>query len=134
MAWPAGPPALRPGRSAGATPRALDLAHGRAWQALGVALAGHGFLDRIRVFFAEVADLLLPDYPNLAGLLRTPTPAGPPILVSAFCYFFRREVETDDELARGLLFDGLRQLSASQARAFGEVGRALATLGDQFDA
>jgi tRNA A-37 threonylcarbamoyl transferase component Bud32 len=198
-----------------ALPRALEIAHGRAWQALAVSLAGDGVLDRIRVFFAsgddrgvreqvqaflqgtaasldrtpadfrrtclaelqqarragvlsagslppqemareaaafqrhadaaalvegarqavaEIADALLPDYPNLAHLLRTPTPAGPPLLVAAFCYFFRREVEADEELAHGLFFDGLRQLSASQARAFGEVGKALATLGEHFDA
>ena len=194
---------------------ALENAHNRAWQALGVALAGDGLLDRIKVFFASgddkgvrdqvqlflksnaasfagtpadfrqacleelkrlrksgllsmqgaspediarqaagfrrhtepqglieesrravagVADALAGAYPNLSRLLRTPTPAGPPLLAAAFCYFFRREVETDDELARGLFFDGLRQLSASQATAFGEVGKALAALGGQFDA
>ncbi len=196
-------------------PKALDQAHNRAWQALGVALAGDGFLDRVKVFFASgddkgvreqvqvflksnavsfdgtpdafrqacldelkrlrksgllsasggsaaeiarqaagfkrhadpqglieesrravagVADALAGAYPNLSRLLRTPTPAGPPLLAAAFCYFFRREVETDDELAHGLFFDGLRQLSASQAKAFGEVGKALAALGGQFDA
>ncbi len=196
-------------------PKALDQAHNRAWQALGVALAGDGLLDRVKVFFASgddkgvreqvqpfltgnavsfegtpadfrrdcldelkrlrksgllstqggsaaeiarqaagfrrhadpqglieesrravagVADALAEGYPNLARLLRTPTPAGPPLLAAAFCYFFRREVETDDELAHGLFFDGLRQLSASQGRAFGEVGKALAALGGQFDA
>ena len=83
---------------------------------------------------AGVADALAEGYPNLARLLRTPTPAGPPLLAAAFCYFFRREVETDDELAHGLFFDGLRQLSASQAKAFGEVGKALTALGGQFDA
>jgi hypothetical protein len=81
-----------------------------------------------------VADALAENYPNLARLLRTPTPAGPPLLAAAFCYFFRREVETNDELAHDLFFDGLRQLSASQAQAFGEVGQALASLGGQFDA
>ena len=83
---------------------------------------------------AGVADILAPDYPNLAKLLRAPTPAGPPLLAAAFCYFFRREVETNDELAHGLFFDGLRQLTASQAKAFGEVGKAMAALGGQFDA
>src|SRR5207248_6984909 len=58
---------------------------------------------------------------------------GPPLLAAAFCYFFRREVETDDELAHGLFFDGLRQLTAAQAKAFAEVTKALATLGDHFD-
>ena len=196
-------------------PKALDQAHHRAWQALGVALAGDGLLDRVKVFFASgddkgvreqvqlfldgnavsfdgtpadfrqdcldelkrlrksgrlstpegahaaiarqaagfqrhadpqglveearravngVADALAENYPNLTRLLRTPTPVGPPLLAAAFCYFFRREVETNDELAHGLFFDGLRQLSASQAKAFGEVGKALASLGGQFDA
>ena len=196
-------------------PKALEQAHDRTWQALGVALAGDGLLDRVKVFFASgddkgvreqvqlflqsnavsfdgapdqfrrdcldelkrlrksgllsvqggssaeiarqaagfrrhadpqglieearravagVADTLAEGYPNLSRLLRTPTPTGPPLLAAAFCYFFRREVETDDELAHGLFFDGLRQLSASQAKAFGEVGKALAALGGQFDA
>jgi F-box protein 11 len=195
-------------------PRALQRAHDRAWQALGVALAGDGLLDRVRVFFSSaddrgvreqvnaflqgtaasfegtaselrqacleelralrksgrlreeglpsaeiaekassfqrhadaqglaaeaqravdgVADRLGDDYPNLARLLRTPTPGGPSILASAFAYFFRREVETDEELAHGLFFDGLRQLSSSQARAFVEVNKALTSLGDHFD-
>jgi hypothetical protein len=81
-----------------------------------------------------VADALAETYPNLARLLRTPTPAGAPLLAAAFCYFFRREVETNDELAHGLFFDGLRQLPASEAKAFGEVGKALEWLGGQFDA
>ncbi len=185
-------------------PKALDQAHNRAWQALGVALAGDGLLDRVKVFFASgddkgvreqvqlflksnavsfdgapadfrrdcldelkrlrksgmlsttggssadiarqaasfkrhadpqglveesrravagVADALAEGYPNLSRLLRAPTPAGPPLLAAAFCYFFRREVETDDSSAHGLFFDGLRQLSASQARAFAAGGR-----------
>jgi hypothetical protein len=33
-------------------PRALERALDRAWQSLGVALAGDGLLDRIRLFFA----------------------------------------------------------------------------------
>ena len=93
-----------------------------------------GLIEESRRAVAGVADALADGYPNLARLLRAPTPAGPPLLAAAFCYFFRREVETDDELAHGLFFDGLRQLSASQARAFGEVGKALAALGGQFDA
>ncbi len=185
-------------------PKALENAHNRAWQALGVALAGDGLLDRVKVFFASgddkgvreqvqlflksnavsfdwtpiefrqacldelkrlrksgllstqggssteiarqaagfkrhtdpqglieearravagVADALAGAYPNLSRLLRTPTPAGPPLLAAAFCYFFRREVETDDELAHGLFFDGLGQLSASQAQAFRRGGQ-----------
>src|ERR1019366_10608514 len=36
-------------------------------------------------------------------------------------------------VAHGLVFDGLRQLSAAQDRAFGEVNKALISLGDQFE-
>lgn len=193
--------------------RALGRAQERSWQALGIALAGDGFVEQVKVLFAtgddrgireqvaaflqgnplplgstpashrqtclaelkrlrgsglladldpteiarrtgglqrhtdlaglvqgaeqavsELAEQLAGSYPNLAGFLRMPTPGGPPLLVSAFAYFFRREVETDDELAHGLFFDGLRQLASSQARGFGEVNKALASLGDRFDA
>lgn len=195
-------------------PRALARANDRAWQALGVALAGDGFVDQVQRFFAsgddkgireqvsrflagnplcseeeptfrrtclgelkqlrkrkqlsvepldpqaiarqaaafqrhaeptgmvqeavramtQVSDSIREWAPNLAKLLRQPTPAGPPLLAAAFCYFFRREVETDDALAHGLFFDGLRQLSASQAKAFGAVRQALDGLGTNFDA
>ncbi len=37
-------------------PKALERAHDRTWQALAVALAGDGFLDRIKVFFASGDD------------------------------------------------------------------------------
>jgi hypothetical protein len=178
-------------------PRALSRADNRAWQALGLVLAGDGLLDRVKGCFASgddkgvreqvqaflrtnaasldhtpdtfrqaclhdlkrlrksgvlstegfnaaevahdaagltratdtggliedaqtavshVADVLAPDYPNLATLLRTPTPSGPPLLAAAFAFFFRREVEEDDGLAHGLFFDGLRHLSAAQAK------------------
>ena len=83
-----------------------------------------GLIEKARWAVDSVADALAECYPNLARLLRTPTPAGPPLLAAAFCYCFRREVETEDELAHGLFFDGLRQLLASQAKAFGEVGKA----------
>jgi hypothetical protein len=196
-------------------PAALGRAHDRAWRALGVALAGDGFLDRVKVLFAsgddkgiraqvhlflegqgvsfrgtpaefrqaclddlqrlrrsgslsvsylsspevaqqaahfqrytdpesliegarravdQVAEAIRENHPNLAKLLRTPTPSGPPLLASAFCYFFRREVETNGELAHGLFFENLQQLSASQTLAFDQIDQALATLGERFDA
>src|SRR6266536_1121164 len=37
-------------------PRALAKANDRAWQALGIALAGNGFLDQIKLFFASGDD------------------------------------------------------------------------------
>jgi formylglycine-generating enzyme required for sulfatase activity/tRNA A-37 threonylcarbamoyl transferase component Bud32 len=192
-------------------PAALVQANDRAWQAVSVALAGDGFLDQIKLFFAsaddkgireqvrrflqdksigyggtpadfrkkcltelnlaknarlltlspndvvdraanfqryadptgmvdgaeqvigQIADDFASSYPNLAKLLRQRPSGGPPLLVSAFSFFFRRAVETNGELARGLFFDGLRQMSAAQDKAFDEVGQALNSLGSQFD-
>src|SRR4051812_35421600 len=37
-------------------PRALARANDRAWQALAIALAGNGFLDQLKVFFASGDD------------------------------------------------------------------------------
>ena len=194
-------------------PKALARANDRSWQAVSIALAGDGFLDKIKVFFAsaddkgireqvrlflqdknigfegtsadfrkqclaelkeakktglltaknlandiprqaaafqryadpkgmmdgaeqvmgQIADDLASDYRNLAKLLRKRPAIGPPLLVAAYAFFFRREVETNRELARGLFFDGLRKLSASQEKAFAEVNKALTSLGDQFE-
>ncbi|MHB1423099.1 MAG: bifunctional serine/threonine-protein kinase/formylglycine-generating enzyme family protein [Gemmataceae bacterium] len=90
-------------------------------------------VDGAEQVMQQIADALTSAYPNLAKLLRQRPHGGPPLLVAAFVYFFRREVETNDELAHGLFFDGLRQLSASQAKAFGEVNKALISMGDQFE-
>jgi hypothetical protein len=106
-----------------------------------------GLAEEARMAVKNVADALAKGYPNLSRLIRRPTPSGPPLLAVAFCYFFRREIETDAELARGLLYDGqrqvfasqqemlasLEQLSAAQAGAFEEVHRALDTLGGQLE-
>jgi len=91
-----------------------------------------GMLDGAEQAVRQIADDLPAEYGNLAKLLRQPPAGGPPLLASAFAYFFSLEVQTDDELANALSFDGLRQLSASQAKAFGEVNKALTSLGDQF--
>jgi formylglycine-generating enzyme required for sulfatase activity/tRNA A-37 threonylcarbamoyl transferase component Bud32 len=195
-------------------PKALTRANDRAWQALSIALAGDGFLDQIKVFFAsgddkgvreqvrlflqdktiafegtsadfrkkclielktaqqvglltahnissndvarqtaqfqryadpkkmadgaehvmgQIADELAAEFPNLGTLVRQRPAGGPPLVVLAFAYFFRREVETNDELAHGLFFDALRQLSAAQDKSFAEISKALTSLGDQFD-
>jgi len=196
-----------------ALPLALERANDAAWQALAVALAGDGLLDRFKRLFAEgdarglrervkgflgrhaaafdqtpaafrrdclaeleqarragllsvkgftadeagrnldfpyygdpkglmdaavraverVSDALAPSCPHLARLLRQPTPGGPPLLVSAFAFFFRREIETDDELARGLTFESLRRLTEGQNEGFAELGEALQGLGERFD-
>ena len=81
----------------------------------------------------QIAEDLSIEFPNLGKLMGQTPEGSPPLLVSAFAYFFRREVETNDELSNGLVFDGLRQLSASQAKGFGEVSKALNSMGDDFE-
>src|ERR1022692_4915391 len=90
-------------------------------------------VDGAEQVMRQIADELAVEYPNLGKLLRQCPSGGPPLLVSEFAYFFRRQVETNDELAHGLFFDGLRKLSASHAKAFGEVNKALISLGDEFE-
>jgi hypothetical protein len=92
-----------------------------------------GMVDGAEKVVEQIADELASAYPNLAKLMRQRPIEGPPLLVSAYAYFFRREVETNAELAQGLFFDTLRRLSASQEKAFGEVNKALISLGDQFE-
>ncbi len=81
----------------------------------------------------RLADGLAAECPRRARLLRPPTPGGPPLIVSAFAFFFRREIETNDELARGLTFESLRRLTEGQNEGFAAVNDALTDLGDRFD-
>jgi formylglycine-generating enzyme required for sulfatase activity len=196
-----------------ALPKALERANDHAWQALAVALAGDGFLDRAKRFFTggdakglrervgaflgrhaaffdqtpetfrrtclaelekarragllsargmtateagarldfpyygdpkglmdaavgtveRLSDDLAPSCPHLARLLRQPTPNGPSLIVSAFAFFFRREIETNAELSSGLTFESLRRLTEGQAEGFAAVGETLTELGGRFD-
>jgi formylglycine-generating enzyme required for sulfatase activity len=81
----------------------------------------------------KLADGLVPSSPHLARLLRQPTPAAPPLLLSAFAFFFRREIETDDQLSRGLTFESLQRLTDGQAEGFAALGETLEGLGGRFD-
>ena len=92
-----------------------------------------GMIDGAWKVVAQIADDLAGQCPNLAQLLRHQIPGGPPLLVAAFAYFFRRELEKDHAPAQGLVFDSLWHLSASQDKAFAAVNTALATLDDKFD-
>src|ERR1019366_832637 len=98
---------------------------------------------------AHIAQTLhkMGNYPNLVRLMRRSEKGGAPLLVVAFSYFFRLEVERDQELANGLFFDGLKQLSASQeialaglkqlsasqATAFAQVGAVLNDIGSRLN-
>ncbi len=80
-----------------------------------------------------VADALAAEHPRLAHLLRDQA-GDPPLLAAAFAYFFRREVESNEDLSGELMCDSLRRLSAPLAGALGGLGQALARLGSRFDA
>ncbi len=81
---------------------------------------------------ALVADALAADQPRLARLLRAQA-GDPPLLAAAFAYFFRREVESNEDLSGELMCDGLRRLSAPLAGPLAGLGQALARLGSRFD-
>jgi formylglycine-generating enzyme required for sulfatase activity len=81
----------------------------------------------------QVAAALAASHPRLARLLGEKV-AGPPLLVSIFAYFLRREIESNEDLSNELLCDGLRHLSAPQVRALAGLAQALARLGSRFDA
>ena len=91
---------------------------------------------------ADTAAALKAEAPHLAQLLTAAPPDGVPLLAAAFAFFFRREVETNAELAHGLSFDMLRRLSDRQEGGFAQLevslgahaGRVLDRLDGLFDA
>ncbi len=81
----------------------------------------------------EEADALRADAPHLADLLTTVPADGAPLLASAFAFFFRREVETNPELAAGLTFDYLRQISLKQEQGLELLNLRTEGILDQID-
>ncbi|HEY8505132.1 MAG TPA: protein kinase, partial [Gemmataceae bacterium] len=82
---------------------------------------------------ACLTDELAPRCRHLADLIGRPTPGGVPLVLAAFVFFFRREVETDPELARGLNFETLRRLTAAQEAGLARIDGALEGMGRQVD-
>ncbi len=94
--------------------------------------APHGRIGEAHQAAAAVADALPRDYAMPARLLRDAAPAGQaPLLVAAFSFFFRRQVETSEELRRGLTFAGLKQLAERQEAGLAALGQGLADLNAQ---
>jgi tetratricopeptide (TPR) repeat protein len=62
----------------------------------------------------EAAEAVRAEAPHLADLLTAAPDGGTPLLAAAFAFFFRRELESNAELAHGLSFDYLRQISVRQ--------------------
>ena len=74
---------------------------------------------------ADTAAASRKEAPHLADLLTKAPPNGTPLLAVAFGFFFRREVETNSEIAHGLTFAFLRQISDRQERGFLELEASL---------
>jgi serine/threonine protein kinase len=99
-----------------------------------------GLVDGACLAACQIAEILEENYPNLASLLRqsekrggTDGKKGVALVVVAFTHFLRLQIEQDQELANGLIFDGLRQLSTAQAMGFAKLGAALKKMGGRFD-
>src|SRR5262249_5708547 len=70
-------------------------------------------------------------YDNLAQWVVPDS--GPPLLGIAVQYFFRRAVEEDEKLARGLEFAKMDRLQASQEFAFDGLNQALTEHADRME-
>ena len=71
---------------------------------------------------------------NLATLLRLRPPNGrSPMLAVAVQFFFRREVETDQQLFQGLTFAKLEGLSENQQKGLEALTKILTEQGSRFD-
>lgn len=73
------------------------------------------------------------DCPGLVWLLAQQVQAGTPLVVVTVRYFFRQQVETDEELARGLTFTQLDQLTQTQILAFQGLNSAIAKQGQMLE-
>jgi serine/threonine protein kinase len=72
-------------------------------------------------------------YPDVAHFVTLRPGDGPPLLVSAVRYFFRREVETGEQLFRSLAFARLEGLSQAQEEGFAALHEALAQHGERLE-
>lgn len=79
------------------------------------------------------AELRAAGYDHLGRFVGLRPVQGLPLLIIAVRYFFRREVETDDELSRGLTFHQLDSLSRDQETGFRGLGDALARHGAKLE-
>jgi formylglycine-generating enzyme required for sulfatase activity len=93
-------------------PAELTAAAGRAEEVVAAAVAVH--------------------HPRLGEMLAEQA-GDPPVLASIFAYFFRREIESNEELSCELFCDGLRHFSGRHVRALTGLAQALERLGSRFD-
>jgi hypothetical protein len=70
---------------------------------------------------------------RLAEFVALRPGADPPLLQIAVRYFFQRQIETDEELARGLTYRQLETLSGAQELGFRTLSDALSRHGDRLE-
>jgi tetratricopeptide (TPR) repeat protein len=94
-----------------------------------------GLVEREWAALDDVANLLREGgQQNLARLVAfRPNGGQLPLLAVAVRYFFRRAVETDAELHRGLSFAQWEALAENQRRGFEQLGEALDVQGRRLD-
>jgi tetratricopeptide (TPR) repeat protein len=78
-------------------------------------------------------EVLRAGYPTLAHFLKLRPATGLPLLLLAVRYFFRRQVESDDVLARSLAFAKMERLAETQEAAFSQLDSALTHHGRRLD-
>jgi serine/threonine protein kinase len=90
-------------------------------------------LDRTQSSLQEIADALAAA--GFSHLARLAAPAdGPSLLAVAVRHFFRRAVETDPELHRGLTFARLEAVSERQEQGLAALGQLLDDQAEKLDA
>jgi serine/threonine protein kinase len=72
-------------------------------------------------------------YQHLARVVALRPAGGPPVIVTAVRYFFRREVEGEPELARGLAFARMERLAADAEAGFAALHDALGEQADRLE-
>jgi hypothetical protein len=84
-------------------------------------------VNEIAVFLQEQ------NYKHLAWLLQVQVSEGRSLLVASVRYYFRREIEKDQELFQGLAFAQMENLAEAQSRGFEELNAVLTKQGAWFD-
>ena len=91
-------------------------------------------LDAESEALGEMADdLRTAGYDNLAAFVALRPQGGPPVLVVAARFFFRRHVEEDHRLFQGLAFAKLETLQDSLEGGFRGLSQALAEQGQRLE-
>lgn len=81
-----------------------------------------------------IADALRHEFAHLGAFLAIESQSNESLIAVAVRYFFRRAVEQDEQLARGLAFAQFEQLQAGQEQAFAALDNTLTQLGDRLTA